>query len=181
MSASIFAQTKGNAGTYAATLQAAFPEFPEFGREAFGVMAGLSQNIFNGGAPVLPLLVTTTSPFGGAIGLCHMPSRAARIWIKQSAVADGTWPQVLLHEMLHASLSWGGRRTKHDGAPWVDEIARISELLGQPIKVARVTPRKVAGKSVRLVKPGHLTQAEIGRWPHSISLHPETILRAAGA
>ena len=68
--------------------------------------------------------------------------------------------------------------SSHNAAPWCEEIVRISEMLGHPIKAKPVKAKRDKGRVYKHVEPGHLTQRELGRWPHEVpGITPATILK----
>lgn len=88
---------------------------------------------------------------------------------------------VLLHEMVHQAnhQTHGTTRARmgaHNNPMWVDEVLRISPLLGLKVKAAVVKQRRVRKKGQRagpgkvqwVVEPGHMTRAELAAWPQSV-------------
>jgi hypothetical protein len=78
----------------------------------------------------------------------------------------------LLHEMTHQGIHQrGGRQTgysSHDCQEWVDEVNRISPLLGLDGRAALVRQRRVRGTVKWVVEPGCLTREMLAEWPHSV-------------
>jgi hypothetical protein len=90
-------------------------------------------------------------------------------WDREGELGAAYAADTLLHEMIHAGLFDRGGDAEHNGAPWCDEIMRITPGLGlDPVKAAPVKPRRVDRKVVRRELDGHLSRAEIAAWPHSL-------------
>lgn len=170
----ILDETRDRIPMIQAFLETAWPEHREFVERCVPLAVAISEKLFAGAAPIVPVVVTATSPYGGAIGYCSLsskatgadPDRASLIWLKAKEVRDDAWAQVLLHELLHASLSWRALNTDHNDIPWCDEIRRVNHLFGIEKRVKPIRLKRVEGKVRRYVEPGHLTQRQLARWPH---------------
>jgi hypothetical protein len=92
-----------------------------------------------------------------------------------------TLADVLLHEMIHASLMFSGENPHHNGEPWCQAITRLSPaVLGREITARPVMPRRVPNperdhdpkapksKVVRKPEPGAMTQDQLATWPLSV-------------
>jgi len=77
---------------------------------------------------------------------------------------------VLLHEMVHQKIyqtgGWEGE-TSHNNERFVEEVNRISKLLGLGVK-ARVLEKKISqGKMKWETNPGYLTKSELFYFPYA--------------
>lgn len=131
---------------------------------------------------------------GRALGIFHhtdAPGRLPRITMHRSLLEPkgNAWhmclllgerlaADVLLHEMIHQAIqqelghngatksSW----TSHMNPAWVDEVNRLSPLLGLPALAAMPRRMRIPGQpTVWAVEPGQLTRRELSTWPHSIT------------
>jgi hypothetical protein len=86
---------------------------------------------------------------------------------------------ILLHEMVHLALFADGvehadGNSHHNTQEWCDQIMRITPQLGlDPVKAEPVKPRRIRtgdgeSKAVRKAFEGHLSRAQIARWPHTL-------------
>jgi len=163
----------------------AWPEHQAFTELCLPLAKSMSEILFDCSAPILPVIITPVSPYGRSIGFCAMSDdsaehhRASRIWIKESAVRDGSWPLILIHEMLHAKLSWMKLVSAHNKNPWCEEIVRISALLGREINAAPIRQKRINGKVTWFTPPEVMTRTEIAGWPHSVpGLTGDDIIKA---
>jgi hypothetical protein len=184
---SILEQTLDRLEPCEQTLRLGWPEHHELIGTCYPLAVAIAEKLFDGDAPILPVFVSATAPYGKLIGLCHKAdlcetgARASRIWLKDRSVREGEWPLTLLHEMLHASLSWRGLKTDHNADPWCQEIERMSGILGCPISAKPVRPKRTGKRVARCVMPGHLTRKELARWPHTVPAITSTrLLEFAG-
>lgn len=131
----------------------------------------------------LPIVIGLTA-YGHCIGLTRYADEP-RISLFSPLFGKGLRQvdDVLVHEMLHASLMLAGLNAAHEGKPWHDAITRLSPaVLGCEIDVKRGGARK----SVRLPNPlyveggdepktivrkeavdGAVTLTQVARWPHA--------------
>jgi len=156
------------------------------GRYAVDAFERINVDVFDGMLPPIPIVIGL-SAYGHCIGL----TRSKVDWIEHPRISlvpklfnrDGlrTVDDVLVHEMLHASLMLRGRDARHNLAPWCEEITRLSPIvLGHEINAHPVRPRRIenperqhdenAPKTIvkRAPLPGAMTQGQLARWPHSV-------------
>jgi len=154
----------------------------DFGKSVAKSWRSINRNFFKGKLEPCPIVITPTSPYGHWIGLCcgdTQNRRANLIYLtipnqSNQLLADN---DTLLHEMLHAYLYQVGEPAAHEDLPWMREITRISAMRGVMIKAQRDKIIKVrqpdgSRKSKRVKPEGSLSQADIARWPHTVSDWP---------
>jgi len=77
---------------------------------------------------------------------------------------------VLLHEMIHQRIhqtgGWVGE-TSHNNERFVEEVNRISKLLGMDIKARVIEPGTGQGKTSCPVEPGCLTLGQLIHFPYA--------------
>jgi hypothetical protein len=158
---------------------------------------------FAGSIPPMPIIIAM-SAYGHCIGLTRAPAWLAspRISLtpevfngsaeKFNPLTGRTMPgrtrggprqvsDVLLHEMIHATLIFRGENPDHNGDPWCKLITELSpDVLGfdinaRPVRTHRVpNPARAtnpkAPKTIvkRMPDDGCLAQMELARWPHSL-------------
>ena len=140
----------------------------------------INQDFFDGALQPCPIWFPAAVPYGRWIGLftCNKQQESLHIQIafnqthSLAAIAD-----VLLHEMVHQRLSEAGRDTRHNAAPWCNEIMRLTrEIWEEEIWCSPSLPVKNAqGRSRRVQKPSpegreSLSRKAISTWPHSLNL-----------
>jgi len=158
------------------------------GEQLADLWAAFNRLLWGGKLEPVPLWMPTCTSWGRWIGLyTHNHSRSLSIQVKWQLAAEAR-AGVLLHEMVHQALAEAGKCTRHNAAPWCDEIMRIShELWGVRIWASPSNPTRVAGESVRRQKPSpsgepSITRRQIASWPHSVGLRVnvhEVLIRAA--
>ena len=85
---------------------------------------------------------------------------------------------VLLHEMIHASLILAGLDSGHNSGPWCAEVERLSPpVLEASVKAAPVVPRRVDGRVVRRLLDSHLGRKHLAGWPRSLRSPAELAAR----
>jgi hypothetical protein len=129
----------------------------------------------------LPIVIGLTA-YGHCLGLTRAPwEHGARITLAPLIFRQGRRmvDDVLVHEMLHASLGVEGRDPKHEGADWYAEVRRLSPavlghaLEGEPdVRKSVRIPNPNYGPEDRrrtlvrkIVVPGAFSHADIARWP----------------
>ena len=77
---------------------------------------------------------------------------------------------VLLHEMIHQGIhqagGWEGE-TSHNNERFVEEVNRISKLLGLEIKAKVIKKRIYQGQETWNAEPGYLTLSELFYFPYA--------------
>jgi hypothetical protein len=132
-----------------------------------------NRRYFGNALPPLPI-VFGLSAYGHCTALTRHEGNGTarpRISIATQYLKRGrnVTSDTLLHEMVHVQLLLKGEDPSHNGAPWCREIIRITPLLGlPPILAEPVKPSRDGKRVVRRVKPGHLTRAQLSRWPHTV-------------
>lgn len=132
-----------------------------------------NERYFAGGLPPLPI-VFGLSAYGHCLGVTRFEGEwgpLPRITLSTSygPLGQNVASDLLLHEMIHARLILAGEDTRHNADPWCREIMRITPLLRLPaIRAARVRTRRVNKVPQQRELPGHLSRAQLARWPHSI-------------
>jgi len=154
-------------------LQAAAVLWGEAGEFVVAEFERHNQAHFGGELPPLPIVIGIT-PYGRCIGQTRprggwdAGDTLPRITIASNLFAAGTVAvsDTVLHEMIHAKLMLGGLDPGHNGRPWCQEIERLSPaVIGQEVKAAPVTPRRIDGKVTRQHLDGHLSRDQISHWP----------------
>ena len=138
---------------------------------------------FNGELRPIPVVVTTTLPFGKCIGLTHSGKNGRSISLNCPRCHDRLMADndVLLHEMLHQYLNERGENAKHAGPGWRREIMRLNlQITGRELWAGRSKSarQKIGGVStiVRInaankeTGAASLTQMQIAGWPHSTGI-----------
>lgn len=125
----------------------------EGGRYAYASYRRLRDLHFPALPDELPIVIGLTA-YGHCLGVTRSPwTNGARITLAPLVFRQG-WrivDDVLVHEMLHASLVAEGRDPKHAGADWYAEVARLSPaVLGHALGVQR--PQR---RSVRIPDPAY--------------------------
>jgi len=86
---------------------------------------------------------------------------------------------VLLHEMVHQyirtvrDVSGDDEEeqgtSSHNNSWWVAEVNRISPQIGLDVTASVIRQKRVDGSVEWYVPEGHMTMAELGGWPHSVT------------
>lgn len=100
----------------------------------------------------LPMVIGLTA-YGHCVGLTRSWPTGARISVAPKVFAQGERmvDDILVHEMLHVSLTAAGQDTKHAGDPWYAGVRRLSPaVLGRELDIER--PRR---RSVRVPNPAY--------------------------
>lgn len=155
----------------------------------------LNKAHFKNALEPLPIILVNTSPYGRWLGCtyCNLKRKRAHLIqltmprhrhdaIHYDLVADRG---VLLHEMIHQSLTETGRSPKHEHEPWCEEIMRLHfKLTGKHIfaapetvtKTKDIDPATGKKKSIRVPrrhpetgKPS-IDRMSVATWPHSLGV-----------
>jgi hypothetical protein len=174
--------------TYEDYRQAAALLWGEAGDFAAAEFARLNREHFAGSIPPMPVIIGLTA-YGKcigatlAVGWLDSPriTLAPELFNGNRRTAGGPRmvSDVLVHEMVHATLILRGETSEHNGEPWCRLIAELSPVaLGREITARPVRPRRVPHpdrasdpdapktKVVRKPEPGAMSQDELARWPH---------------
>lgn len=163
--------------------------------EAFGVLGArivprwqrYNETYFGGMLKPVPLIVTSTQPFGKSVAFCSYDGSAGSggrtITVNCPRQHRILWADnnTLLHEMVHQCLFERGDDPHHKNTPWCREIMRLHKLItGQDIWAGRSKSardkanRDEDGKApvIRINEPSpdgrkSLEQPQISHWPHS--------------
>ncbi len=161
--------------------------FGELGVWAYDTWAELNGQYFMGANEPGPIVWGLT-PHGKCLGSYH--SNRNQITLHTSLVEPKTgapWmidymgklfaKDVLLHEMMHQRIhQYGlehssltaGNYTSHNCGAWVDEVNRISKLMGVDVHAEVVRQKRVDGKVKWYVPDGCLTVKELASFPGCI-------------
>lgn len=139
---------------------------------------GLNEKHFDDRLIPLPIWFPSTFPYGCAIGLfsANFDGESLHIQIKRG-MEIGQKANVLLHEMIHQSLSESGQDPSHNGTPWCEEIMRLAkEIWDVSIWASPCSPRKIGGKSQRIQKESSggdesISRKAIATFPDSLGLN----------
>jgi hypothetical protein len=176
--------------------QAAVLLWGEAGALAADEFRRLNREHFAGSVPPLPVIIGLTA-YGQCVGLTRNLEgwlAAPRITLPpeiftgtRTTEAKRQVPggprmvgDVLLHEMVHATLMLRGEDAGHNGEPWCRMVRELSPgVLGREIDARPVLPRRVPNPEretdpaapktivVRLAELGQLPRQDLARWPHS--------------
>jgi hypothetical protein len=172
---------------YASAAQLLWGEAGEFAAAEF---ARLNRELFAGSIPPMPIIIGLTA-YGKCIGATRpiewlatpRISLAPEVFTGSHRTRGGARQvsDVLVHEMVHATLMLRGESPKHNDDPWCKLITELSpDVAGKDITVRPVRTRRVpnparqsdpsAPKTIvkRMPDPGAMPQAALARWPYSL-------------
>ena len=159
----------------------------EEGEQIADLWSALNDIVFFGALRPAPISFPQSLPYGHCIGqtICEGGKGEEQIEIQNGKSFQGK-ADILLHEMLHQSLSQQNRNISHNSDDWCGEIMRITALIwGEALWASRVQVGKevIGHKDGRQIRKSVRRQAEspdgvlsapmdlIKTWPDSFGLH----------
>lgn len=168
--------------TPAAIRQAIETIYPGIGAWVCDEFESHSQKYFDGRLELRPILFGLT-PHGKALGFYRVGAGhitlhtsllkpAGRAWDLAPLLGRAYCSDVLLHEMVHASVDELLKRSHkdcHNNDDWCAEIVRITPMLGlPPIKAAPIRQKRIDKRVCWHTPAGHLQRRQMASWPHSV-------------
>lgn len=168
--------------TPAAIRQAIETIYPGIGAWVCDEFESHSQKYFDGRLELRPILFGLT-PHGKNMGhyrpdVRHIMLHSSllkpkgRAWMVAPLLGRAFCSDVLLHEMVHASVYELLNRPHedcHNNPDWCAEIVRITPMLGlPPIKAVPIRQKRIDKRVCWYTPPGHLDRKSFSTWPYSI-------------